>query len=102
MTVSYIWSVGKTTVLKGLIKGQVLQLLSSECTNLTDVVREATEFIAAYYESKEKSIIATVQYVVWARSTAKKNASSCLKLKSTTYDRGIWQASMCSVHTTTS
>ena len=63
-TVSHLWNVGKNTALKVLTKGQGLQLLGTEGTNLTEVVREATEFIAACYGSKEKSSLSTVWYQV--------------------------------------
>ena len=82
LVVSYLWGVGKNIALKVFTKGQGLQLLCTEDTTLTGVVREATEFIAACYGFKERPSLSAVWYQVWATKTARKNAFLCLKLKS--------------------
>ena len=48
-TVAYLWGIGKATVVKVLSSGKTLMKLGDQQMEMTDVMTEATKFVAACY-----------------------------------------------------
>ena len=65
-TVSYLWGIGKGTVIKMLKVGNQLNKLGVVDTELPDVVEEATHFYAACYGMKDTHDMSTIRYNVWS------------------------------------
>jgi hypothetical protein len=107
-TVSYLWGIGKGTILKMLKAGHQLNKLGVLEAGLTDVVKEATLFYAACYGLKDVHDMSTLRYNVWSSKMANTKLSAAPELRSlppTTaafephvyrahYQAAIWRAAL--------
>jgi len=107
-TVSYLWGIGKGTVLKMLKAGYQLNRLGFLHAELPDVTKEATRFYAACYGLKDTDDMSTIRYGVWSSKMANTKLSAAPDLKSLPptsdafqehvkrahYQAAIWRASL--------
>ena len=80
-TVSYLWGIGKGTVVKYLMEGYQLKNLGHLDADLSNVISEATSFLAACYGSKERASMTAVRFDVWSQKIANKKLTAAPQLK---------------------
>ena len=74
-TVSYLWGIGKGTVVNNLKKGYQLTKLGVLQTDILDVISEATLFFAGCYGSKTKEGMTKIRFDVWSQSSLQPQSS---------------------------
>ena len=80
-TVSYLWGIGKGTVVNNLKKGYQLTKLGVLETDILDVILEATLFFAGCYGSKTKEGMTKIRFDVWSQKMANKKLTAAPELK---------------------
>ena len=65
-TVSYIWGIGKSTVVKALKTGLTLSKLGCLQEPMVDVISEATKFISACYGYPGETSMTDLRFKVWS------------------------------------
>ena len=80
-TVSYLWGIGKGTVVKCLMGGYQLKNLG-HLSYFSDVISEATSFLAACYGSKERDNMTAVRFDIWSQKMGDKKLTAAPQLKS--------------------
>lgn len=80
-TVSYMYGVGKSTMLKVLMGEHHLTLLGEQNADARDIVCESTHFIAACYGSKVEGDMSAHRYGTWKAKMANPKITSSPKLK---------------------
>ena len=81
-TVSYLWGIGKGTVVKCLMGGYQLKNLGHLDSDFSDVISEATSFLAACYGSKERDNMTAVRFDIWSQKMGNKKLTAAPQLKS--------------------
>lgn len=81
-TVSYLWGIGKGTVVKCLMMGYQLKNLGHLDSDFSDVISEATSFLAACYGSKERDNMTAVRFDIWSQKMGNKKLTAAPQLKS--------------------
>ncbi|MES9884531.1 MAG: hypothetical protein ABW185_27110 [Sedimenticola sp.] len=81
-TVSYLFGIGKGTVIKTLKAGRKLELMGHVDSEVKDIVAEATTFIAGCYGVTGETNMSDVRYHVWASKMGKRNVAAAPDLKS--------------------
>lgn len=94
---SYMWGIGKMTVIKKLKAGHHLNLLGKHESDMKDVLAEATSFIAACYGSRITHDMSSVRYDIWTTKMAKKRitlapALKCLPPTTEAFSKHVHQA----------
>eukprot|EP00745_Piridium_sociabile_P037812 TRINITY_DN68984_c0_g1_i6.p1 TRINITY_DN68984_c0_g1~~TRINITY_DN68984_c0_g1_i6.p1 ORF type:complete len:1121 (+),score=248.01 TRINITY_DN68984_c0_g1_i6:81-3443(+) len=74
-SVAATYGIGKTTALKVASKGHRLNFLGDLTVDVTQVVKQATEFMAASYGVKECSSMTECRQHVWAQKTGKSSSA---------------------------
>ena len=74
-SVAATYGIGKTTALKTATKGLRLNLLGDLTVDIKQVVKQATEFMAACYGVKECSSMTECRQRVWAQKTGKSSSA---------------------------
>ena len=81
-TVSYMFGLGKLTMLKTLNKHHPLQLMGQRDSDMDGVITEASKFITACYGCKPQHNMSDTRYAVWKHRLANVKASAAPLLKS--------------------